>query len=126
MNPGTEVFCATPYQAATSAVYRRGPFLLYANSSIPPAGHASELDRLPRQPIYRCRTPQGHMLAVTANCDGRGQVESVLGYAAASPSTAMPRTLRRCCLHGMGPCYHTTDAPCADADAEETLLAFVL
>ena len=123
LNPKTTIFCRVA--GPTSGEFRRGPFILYSNATIPAKGTASELERAPRVPIYRCKGSNGHCLATNANCDGRGHPEQILSYGAQTASTAMPRALRRCCL-GSSPCYHTTDAYCQDAGAEEALLAYVL
>jgi hypothetical protein len=89
-----------------------GPFQLYPS------------DNAGRTPIYRCYTGVDHFLSTDAGCEGTTP-ERLLGYAATTPSSEMPRPLRRCYNTAETAHLHWLDAHCPAGVQEEAVLGFV-
>jgi hypothetical protein len=64
------------------------------------------------------------------SCNGHGDVSETLGHASRTPSTRMPRRLRRCrriAVAGDNALwYHTLDAECVAEDTEDVVVGYVL
>ncbi len=86
-----------------------GPFHLYPNPGA---------DRVA---IYRCYSGADHFMTTDSNCEGR-TYERLLGYAATTRSSEMPRYLLRCngAVH-----LHALDAPCPSGSSAEAVLGYV-
>ena len=89
-----------------------GPFGLYAN-----AGTG-------RVEIYRCYTGVDHFLSTDGACEGF-TTERLLGYAASTPSSDMPRPLHRCYDSGATAHFWWLDATCPAGVTSEATLGFV-
>lgn len=86
-----------------------GPFHLY------PADGAG------RVPVMRCYSGADHFLSTDPGCEGR-TAERLLGYAASTPSSEMPRALTRC----LGTVHlWALDAPCPSGSTAEATLGWV-
>ena len=89
-----------------------GPFQLYPS------------DGAGRTAIYRCYTGVDHFLSTDPACEGT-TAERLLGYAATTPSSAMPRPLRRCYNSSETAHLHWLDARCPSGVEEESILGYV-
>jgi hypothetical protein len=85
-----------------------GPFGLY------------ELSGSGRVAVYRCYTGVDHFLSTDGGCEGT-TYERLLGYAATSPSSDMPRPLRRCYNSAGLAHFWWLDASCPAGTDEFTL-----
>lgn len=96
--PGPSVFCVD----SSNKDGRNGPFLLY---------HTKQPNT---KAIYRCYDSHltRHSVSDDKNCDGLGQMESILGYAALGPGGEMLRALRRCRSSSSKMLFHALDLPC--------------
>eukprot|EP00730_Choanoeca_flexa_P017110 TRINITY_DN8197_c0_g1_i1.p1 TRINITY_DN8197_c0_g1~~TRINITY_DN8197_c0_g1_i1.p1 ORF type:complete len:688 (+),score=134.69 TRINITY_DN8197_c0_g1_i1:3-2066(+) len=115
----SDVFCFKP--GITTIKGRQGPFILYQSGTIPPPSNAGHLDRLPRVAVYSCPDAEGKFQLCNTCSNPEGEL---LGYAATTPSSAMPRALRRC-TQADGRGYHVTDWHCKQGDLQ-SLLGHVL
>ena len=89
-----------------------GPFGLYPS------------DAEGRVPVFRCYTGVDHFLTNDPACEG-ATFERLLGYAASTPSSAMPRPLTRCYNRAVRAHLHWLDAACPSSVEQEGGLGFV-
>jgi hypothetical protein len=89
-----------------------GPFSLYPN------------DGSGRVALYRCYSGADHFISTDAACEGR-TTERLLGYAATTPDSAMPRPLRRCYNDAAVVHLHWLDEHCPSGVTEEAILGYV-
>lgn len=75
---------------------------------------------------HRCITPGGaHYISATANCLGKGKVESLLGYVSIGKSSNTPRALRLCGDKATGELIHAVDENCEKVQPGLTQLEFL-
>lgn len=93
----------------------RGPFMLFSRN------HSATL-----VPLYTC----GDDRVVAAHSCGLDQTREFLGYAGRTPTTWLPRRLRKCrresARGGADLVYHTLDAECFQGDTEDGVLGYVV
>ena len=126
----TSIFCESSDDLYNYNAHR-GPFIMYGTQTLPNDGSIPDKS-IQRIPIYRCLNNNNHrhFIAKTINCDNinNSKMEYILGYAAISPSTAMPRRLVRCQINVNSndiAWYHAVGDNCENGDSG-TLLGFVL
>ena len=122
----TTVFCTSNADLDTFDAHR-GPFIVYGEEHPPSDGSRADVE-IERVVLYRCIASDGyHFIAASSECDGIGgaKMEYVLGYAAVSPSTAMPRRLVRCQVAGQSQYYHVVDDECQAGDQSSAVLGYV-
>ncbi len=88
-----------------------GPFRLYAG------------DGPGRTPLHRCYTGVNNFISPDPGCEGT-QFVSLLGYAAASPTSDSPRPLTRC-RNADNIHLHWIDGPCPPGSVGEGILGYV-
>ena len=122
----TTVFCTNGDNLNTFNAHR-GPFIVYRDLNNPLDGSYADT-KINRIAIYRCITNDGyHFIAKSSNCDGitGSKMEYIIGYAAVSPSTAMPRRLVRCQNVVNKYYYHVVDDECISGDVSSGVLGYV-
>eukprot|EP01084_Bolivina_argentea_P095362 171472_1 len=121
----TSVFCTSSQDLNTFDAHR-GPFILYKNENNPSDGSFADT-KIGRNAIYRCIVNGLHFVSDSSNCEGinASKMEYLIGYAAISPSTAMPRRLVRCQDSVHKNYYHVVDDACIKGDVSSSVLGYV-
>ena len=117
-----DALLASGWTEACSPIYAP-PGLCAGTTADGPFGLYPE-DGADRLPVYRCYTGVGHLMTNDPGCEGT-TYERLLGYAAASPSSAMPRRLTRCYNRSERVHLHWLDAPCPAGVEQEGALGYV-